>query len=93
MFDIDRHRHEYFYDMATVIEGLLPDAMCDDLALRVGSVIDERRVGLVQHSGQGTDAVSDLGGEYKHHIFKGDDVRRYLPELQAVYHALPPSSA
>lgn len=24
MFDMNRHRHEYFYDMATMIEGVLP---------------------------------------------------------------------
>ncbi|QXH49953.1 hypothetical protein KSS94_18635 [Pseudomonas fakonensis] len=90
MFDVNKYRREYFYDMATVIDGLLPDDMCDELARRVQAVIQEHGVELVQHSGLGTDAVSDLGGEYKHHIFKGNDVRRYLPELQAVYHALVP---
>lgn len=90
MFDVNRHRREYFYEMATVINGLLPNDICDELANRVQAIIRDHGVDFVQHSGLGTDAVSDLGGEYKHHIFKGDDVRRYLPELQAVYHALVP---
>ncbi|WP_313651451.1 hypothetical protein [Pseudomonas soli] len=90
MFDMNRYRYEYFYDMATVIEGVLPETLCDELASRAQVVIDEKGVDLVRHSGLGTDAVSDLGGDYHHHIFKDDDVRRCLPELYAVYHALVP---
>lgn len=90
MFDVNKHRREYFYELLTVIEGVLPEALCDSLAGRVQHVIDEGGVDLVQHSGLGTDAVSDLGGQYKHHIFKGADVRCHLPELNAVYHALVP---
>lgn len=59
------------WTLRTVIEGVLPDELCDALARRVQQVIDEEGVDLVEHTGLGTDAVSDLGGEYKHHIFKG----------------------
>lgn len=90
MFDVNKHRREYFYDLLTVITSVLPDELCDGLANRVQQVIAEDGVDLVEHTGLGTDAVSDLGGEYKHHIFKGADVRKHLPELTAVYHALLP---
>ncbi|MHA6195938.1 hypothetical protein ACX3YG_16385 [Pseudomonas wadenswilerensis] len=90
MFDVNKYRREYFYNLVTVIEEVLPDPLCERLAGRVGKVIEEGGVDLVQHSGRGTDAVSDLGGEYNHHIFKGEDVRQHLPELEAVYHALLP---
>jgi len=90
MFDVNKHRREYFYDLLTVITSVLPDELCDGLANRVQQVIAEDGVDLVEHRDLGTDAVSDLGGEYKHHIFKGADVRKHLPELTAVYHALLP---
>ncbi|WP_395608004.1 hypothetical protein [Pseudomonas sp. B22129] len=90
MFDINQHRHDYFYNLATVIGGLIPDDLCDGLAARVNSIIQAQGVDWVRHQSQGTDAVSDLGGAYNHHIFKGDDIRRHLPELTAIYHSLVP---
>ncbi|MGE8062767.1 hypothetical protein [Pseudomonas sp. NPDC089547] len=60
---MNKHRREYFYDLLTVIEGVLPDELCDGLASRVQRVIEEGGVDLVQHTGFGTDVVSDLGGE------------------------------
>lgn len=90
MFNVNQHRREYFHDLATVIEGVLPEALCDELAERVDKLISAGEVGWVNHSGLGTDAVSDLGGVYKHHIFQGQDVRIHLPELNSVYHALTP---
>lgn len=90
MFDIDLHRRNYFYDLATVIEGLIPESICDTLTERVNDIIKANGVNLIKHQSLGTDAVSDLGGEYNHHIFKGDDIRGCLPELNAVYHALVP---
>ena len=32
MFDINTHRYNYFYNYATVIEGLIPESICDQLA-------------------------------------------------------------
>lgn len=90
MFDVNKHQHDYFYNLATVIEDLIPGELCDTLAERVNDVINCNSVDLVRHSSLGTDAVSDLGGEYNHHIFKGSDVREYLPELNAIYHSLVP---
>lgn len=90
MFDINHHRHDYFYNLATVIGGLIPDDLCDALAARVNSIIAAQGVDWVRHQSLGTDAVSDLGGAYNHHIFKGDDIRRHLPELTAIYHSLVP---
>ena len=90
MFDINQHRHDYFYNLATVIGGLIPDELCDTLARRVNSIMAVQGVDWVKHQGPGTDAVSDLGGVYNHHIFNGDDIRRYVPELTAIYHSLVP---
>lgn len=90
MFNVNKHRREYFYDLVTIVERLIPFSLCDSLVDRVNRAIEADRVTLVQHKGLGTDAVSDLGGEYYHHIFKGDDVRSELPELVAVYHAILP---
>lgn len=90
MFDINQHRHDYFYNLATVIEGLVPEDLCDMLAQRVNAIIGANAVNHVRHHSLGTDAVSDLGGEYNHHIFKGDDIRAHLPELTAIYHSLVP---
>ncbi|WP_438870348.1 hypothetical protein [Pseudomonas sp. L1(2025)] len=90
MFDVNQHRHDYFYNLATVIGGIIPDDLCDTLAARVNNIIAVQGVDWVKHQGLGTDAVSDLGGVYNHHIFKGDDIRRYVPELTAIYHSLVP---
>jgi hypothetical protein len=73
-----------------VIDGLIPEQMCDTLAERANGAIEAGSVQLVRHESLGTDAVSDLGGEYNHHIFKGEDIRRCMPELSAVYHAIVP---
>lgn len=90
MFDINQYRHDYFYNLATVIDGLIPEGLCDALAARVNRIIAGEGVDWVKHQNLGTDAVSDLGGEYNHQIFKGDDIRQHLPELSAIYHALVP---
>lgn len=90
MFNVNQHRHDYFYNLATVIDGLIPEDLCDALSARVNSIIEEQGVDWVKHQSLGTDAVSDLGGAYNHYIFKGDDIRRYLPELTAIYHSLVP---
>ncbi|MFC6299972.1 hypothetical protein GNF76_19100 [Pseudomonas sp. CCM 7893] len=90
MFDINQYRHDYFYNLATVIDGLIPEDLCDSLAARVNRIIAGEGVDWVKHQSLGTDAVSDLGGEYNHQIFKGDDIRQHLPELSAIYHALVP---
>lgn len=74
MFDINQHRHEYFYNLATVIRGLIPDDLCDALAARVNNIAEV----------QGADAACNYV------VFKGDDIRRYLPELIAIYHSLVP---
>lgn len=86
MFDINAHRYNY----ATVIEGLIPENICDQLTQKVNSVIANGDVPLVDHNGLGNQTVSDLGGRYLHHIFKGDDIRKYLPELNCIYHAILP---
>ncbi|CAG8870183.1 hypothetical protein PS627_03897 [Pseudomonas fluorescens] len=90
MFDIVRHQREYFYDYLTVIEDLIPDSMCDELAERVNRKISQGAVDFVNHSNLGSDVVSDKGGTYKHFIFKGQDIRDFLPELTAIYHSLLP---
>ncbi|ELC3720843.1 hypothetical protein RJE73_001842 [Salmonella enterica] len=90
MFDIQKHRHNYFYNLATVVEELIPAEICDNLTDRVNTIIAQGLVDHVNHSGLGNDAVSDLGGVYNHHIFKGPDVRAHLPELNAIYHAITP---
>jgi hypothetical protein len=90
MFDLKKHQHDYFYELATVIENLIPAQICDRLAEKVNSVIEDGLVDLVKHRALGTNAVSDLGGEYNHYIFKGNDIRKHLPELNAIYHAILP---
>lgn len=90
MFDINKHRYNYFYNYATVIESLIPEEICNKLADKVNSIISQGIVPLVDHGGLGNKAVSDLGGRYLHHIFKGDDIRGHLPELNCIYHAILP---
>lgn len=90
MFDVNKHRREYFYDFVTTVDGLIPDEICDRLAGRVNASIESNEVDLVRHDGLGTDAVSDLGGAYNHYIFKGEDIRSKLPELTLVYHSILP---
>lgn len=90
MFDINFHRHNYFYNMGTIIEDLIPEKICDKLQKRINTIIANNGVTLVKHKGLGTDAVSDLGGEYYHHIFKGGDIRENFPEIEAIYHAILP---
>ena len=90
MFDIQEHQHNYFYNLATVIDDLIPVEICDNLADRANTAIALGLVDHVNHSGLGNDAVSDHGGVYNHHIFKGPDIRAHLPELNAIYHAIAP---
>ena len=90
MFDVQQHRYNYFYNMATVVENLIPENICDTIVSRINKLISEGAVDHVKHSGLGNNAVSDLGGEYNHHIFKGPDIRKHLPELNAIYHAILP---
>lgn len=90
MFNIQKHRHDYFYNLATVITDLIPVEICDNLTDRVNKIIAQGQVDRVQHTGLGNTAVSDLGGEYNHHIFKGPDIKQHLPELNAIYHAILP---
>ncbi|NID16174.1 hypothetical protein [Luteibacter yeojuensis] len=89
-FDLARHMREYHYDYVTVIDGVMADELCAVLVERIERLIGEGRVKLVDHQGLGTEAVSDSGGRYLHHIFEGDDIRRHLPELTAVYQAVLP---
>ncbi|WP_299495074.1 hypothetical protein [uncultured Shewanella sp.] len=90
MFNIDKHRYNYFYNFYTVIEQLIPERICDNLAESINLEITKGSIPFVDHSGLGNNAVSDFGGQYFHHIFKGEDVRQYLPELNAIYHAILP---
>ncbi len=90
MFNLQEHQYDYFYNLATVIENLIPESLCDTLTERVNQVIQDGKVDYVQHTGLGNESVSDIGGEYNHHIFKGEDIRSFLPELVAIYHAILP---
>lgn len=90
MFDINQHCHNYFYNLETIIDDLIPETVCDALCARTNALITANRADWVKHDNQGTDAVSDLGGIYNHYIFKGADIRAQFPELSAVYHALLP---
>lgn len=90
MIDINKHRYEYFYNYLTVIRNLIPESVCDRLAGKVNDTIKSGKIDLVNHENLGTDAVSDLGGKYLHHIFKGPDIREHVPELECIYHAILP---
>jgi hypothetical protein len=90
MFDLRKHQYDYFYNLATVVEGLIPASICDSLTNRINTIISDGLVDHVRHTSLGTDAVSDAGGEYNHHIFKGEDIRTHLPELTAIYHSVLP---
>lgn len=90
MLDLDRHRREYTYDLVTVLNGILPNVVCNTLVARIDSIISEKRIQLVDHFGKGTIRELDAGGRYLHHIFKGPDIRLHLPELEAAYHTLVP---
>lgn len=92
-FQLDKHIREYHYDFATVIDGVMCTSQCAELVGRINRLINADKVKLVDHQGRGTSAVSDTGGRYLHHIFEGDDVRRHLPEIAAVYRALLPMVA
>lgn len=89
-FDVRQHQYDYFNNLVTQVERLIPGPVCDSLAAKIAQVIDAGLVDHVRHDGRGTNAVSDLGGAYDHHIFKGDDIRTHLPELVAIYHAVLP---
>ncbi|MDF4002667.1 hypothetical protein P3W33_04530 [Luteibacter sp. PPL552] len=89
-FDLSRHVREYHYDFVTVIDEVMSPQQCGVLRSRIERLIAEGHVKLVDHVGLGNTAVSDEGGRYLHHMFEGEDVRRFLPELTAVYHAALP---
>src|SRR3954469_5258907 len=78
MFHIDKHRADYHHDFVTVVPGVIPEEICASLRLRVNLAVHQGLIQLVDHHGKGTGTVSDLGGRYLHHIFKGEDVRLHL---------------
>lgn len=51
MFDVQQHRYNYFYNMATVVENLIPEDICDTLVSRINELISEGAVDHVKHSG------------------------------------------
>ncbi|MFN8769267.1 MAG: hypothetical protein ACK5WP_00200 [Neisseriaceae bacterium] len=90
MFQINLHQKNYQYDYVTVIDNILPNNICEILTKRINDIINAGVVPLVNHEGLGNNIVTDKGGKYLHHIFKGAEIREYLPELHAVYHSLLP---
>lgn len=92
-FDLARHAREYQYDYLTTIDEIMSPDMCTSLHARINAIVNDGGVALVSHQGQGTEAMSDAGGRYLHHIFEGHHVRRHLPELMAIYRALLPTVA
>lgn len=88
MFDIERHRHEYHHAMYTIIPEIIPGSLCARLASRLAGLIDDQRVHLVDHEGQGTPLELDAGGRYFHYLIDGDGCREDFPELEGAYHTL-----
>lgn len=89
-FDLLKHARDFQYDYVTVVDGIMSHDMCQRLRERINEIIANGKVRLVNHQGQGTTAVSDLGGRYLHHIFQGNDVREHLPELVTLYRSILP---
>jgi hypothetical protein len=89
-FRLEDHVRAYHYDYATTLDGIMDAGQCAVLVERINRLVDAGEVKRVDHVGRGTEAMSDTGGRYLHHIFEGDDVRRHLPELTAVYRAILP---
>jgi len=89
-FNAHHHARNYQYDYVTVIDEIIPQSIQESLRERIHALIDAGAIPLVNHAGRGTDAVSDKGGRYLHHIFTGEDVRAHLPELTTLYQALRP---
>ena len=90
MFQVNIHQHEYQYDYATVIDNILPSSFCEELKIRVNNIINSNLIPLVNHHGLGNDLVKDKSGKYYHHIFKGSDIKKHLPELSSFYHSILP---
>ncbi|RDB36532.1 hypothetical protein [Spirobacillus cienkowskii] len=90
MFQIKTNQQEYHYDSVTVIDNLLQATFYAELKLRVNHIINSNSVPLVNHSGLGNDLVKDKVGKYCHHIFKGSDIKKYLPELNSFCHGIVP---
>lgn len=90
MFNIDKYRSDYHHDFVTVISHLLPREICAELRERVNDIIDKGLVTPDDSQDAGNSPVSDMGVGHFHYVFKGDDIRNYLPGLKAVYHALLP---
>lgn len=88
MFSLETHQRNFHHELNTVVPGVLPEGMCETLAERAQSLIDEGRIHLVNHEGTGGVTELDQGGKYYHHMFLGEDVRQYMPEIVAAYHAL-----
>ncbi|WP_269537001.1 hypothetical protein [Cerasicoccus fimbriatus] len=90
MINIDQKRHEYAYDFVTTIPNFLLAKSCDKINTGMSDLINLRKVDLVDHTEQGTVSELDYGGAYKHHIFKGNDIRAHFPILEGIYYAILP---
>lgn len=90
MFYLERYQHEYHYSMHTLLYNILPSDLVQILSQRILDIISEQKVQLVNHQGIGTLKELDGAGKYLHYIFRGADVRNFLPELVGLYHGLLP---
>jgi len=90
MFDLKKHRREYCYDLHTVVDEILPTALCQSIVERANRAIACNKIQKVEHKDLGAEAAY-LKGEYLFHLFKGDDIRAHLPEFEGIYHSLLPT--
>ncbi len=88
MFNLEQHRHEYHYDLHTIIPETLPSELCKRLTSRLQELIEGAQIPLVDHQGLGTTLELDGGGRYRHYLVDGPGIRKSFPELEGAYHSL-----
>ena len=83
-------QRRYIYEQYCEIEKFIPTSLSYQIFSKAQKLITTNRISLVKHKGLGTKTELDGSGEYFHYIFKGDDIRKWFPELVFLYHALLP---
>lgn len=80
----------YIYSLFCEIPNIISKETNEKVFKRALQLIEENKVHLVDHKGLGTHDELDGAGAYLHHIFRGDDIRKWFPELVTLYYALLP---
>ena len=90
MFDINKHFYQYHYNKLVLIDKILPEIICQNLANRAEQLAISGKAIQVNSKGKGTSDILDGGGDYLYKVMDMQKIITYFPELVPLYHSMVP---